>query len=131
MGVAPVDPATTCPGACFTAAAHLQWICRIFSHAENGCAAIRHGAVGPEQKRIFWDDAGNSLVLSGSKGFPPLRNPPDFQPVADEMDRLHDFKRTRPTVEDCVKAHYAQMIPQPGRKPRTYRRFRRAHVGEP
>jgi hypothetical protein len=36
------------------------------------------------------------------------------------MDRLHDFKRTRSTVEDCVKAHFAQMIPQPGRKPRIY-----------
>jgi hypothetical protein len=75
---------------------------------------------GPEQKRIFWDDAGKSLVLSGSKGFPPLRNPPDFQPVAGEMDRLHDFKRTRSTVEDCVKAHFDRMIPQPGRKPRIY-----------
>jgi hypothetical protein len=73
-----------------------------------------------EQKRIFWDDAWKSLVLSGFKRFLPLQNPPDFQLVADEMDRLHDFKRARSTVAVCAKARFAQMIPQPGRKPRTY-----------
>ncbi len=46
------------------------------------------------------------------------------------MDRLHGFKRARSTVEDYVKNHLAHLIPQPERKPRTYRRFRRAHVGE-
>jgi hypothetical protein len=59
--------------------------------------------------------------LSGFKGFLRLQNPPDFQLVADEMNRLHDFKRARSTFEDCAIAHFAQMIPQPGRKPRTYR----------
>jgi len=64
------------------------------------------------------------------KGFLPLQNPPNFQLVADEMDRLHRFKRARSTVESYVKTHLAHLIPQPERKPRTYRRFRRAHVGE-
>jgi hypothetical protein len=71
---------------------------------------------GPEQKRIFWNDAGKSLVLSGFKGFLRLQNPPDFQLVADEMDRLHEFKRARSTVEDYIKAPFAHLIPEPGRK---------------
>ncbi len=33
-------------------------------------------------------------------------------------------------MEDYLKAHYAHLMPSPQRKPRTYRRFRRAHIGE-
>jgi hypothetical protein len=33
-------------------------------------------------------------------------------------------------VEAYVKAHYAHLVPSPARKPRVYRRFRRAHIGE-
>lgn len=69
-------------------------------------------------------------VIEFLKGFLPLQIPPNFQLVADEMERLHGFKRARSTVEDYVKNHLAHLIPQPERKPRTYRRFRRAHVGE-
>jgi hypothetical protein len=39
------------------------------------------------------------------------------------MERLHQFKRARSTVERYVKNHLAHLIPQPERKPRTYRRF--------
>lgn len=69
-------------------------------------------------------------ILEFLNGFLPLQNPPNFQLVADEMDRLHGFKRARSTVESYIKAHLGHLIPQPERKPRTYRRFRRAHVGE-
>ncbi len=33
-------------------------------------------------------------------------------------------------MEAHVKAHYAHLVPSPARKPRVYRRFRRAHIGE-
>lgn len=45
-----------------------------------------------------------SEVIDLLKRFLPLQNPPNFQLVADEMDRLHHFKRDRSTVEDHVKA---------------------------
>lgn len=69
-------------------------------------------------------------IIEFLKGFLPLQDPPNFQLVADEMERLHGFRRARSTVETYVKTHLPHIIPQPERKPRTYRRFRRAHVGE-
>ena len=75
-------------------------------------------------------EAWPAEVIEFLKGFLPLQSPPNFQLVADEMERLHHFKRARSTVEDYVKTHLAHLIPQPERKPRTYRRFRNAHVGE-
>lgn len=75
-------------------------------------------------------EAWPAEVIEFLNGFLPLQSPPNFQLVADEMERLHHFKRARSTVEDYVKNHLAHLIPQPERKPRTYRRFRRAHVGE-
>lgn len=69
-------------------------------------------------------------VIEFLKNFLPLQTPPNFQLVADEMDRLHGFKRARSTVESYAKKHFAHLIPQLECKPRTYRRFRRAHVGE-
>lgn len=62
--------------------------------------------------------------------FLPLQSPPNYQLVADEMERLLGFKRARSTVEGYVKRHLAHLVPQPVRKQRTYRRFRRAHPGE-
>lgn len=76
------------------------------------------GAVWPAKVRAFLED------------FLPLQNPPNYQLVADEMQRLLDFKRARSCVEVYVKAHFAHLVPTPLRKKRTYRRFRRARVGE-
>ena len=64
------------------------------------------------------------------EGFLPLQNPPNYQLVADELDRLCGFKRARSTVEAHVKSHHAHLVPAPQRKVRTYRRFRRARIGE-
>lgn len=63
-------------------------------------------------------------------GFLPIQNPPNYQLVSDEMERLCGFKRARSSVEAYVKAHFAHLVPSPQRKPRTYRRFRRARIGE-
>jgi hypothetical protein len=76
------------------------------------------------------DEVWPAEVIGFLTDFLPLQIPPNFQLVADEMERLHHFKRARSTVEAHVKKHLAHLIPQPERKPRTYRRFRRAHVGE-
>ena len=62
--------------------------------------------------------------------FLPLQDPPDYQLVADEMERLCGFKRARSNVEAYVKSHFAHLVPVPQRKPRTYRRYRRAYIGE-
>ena len=43
-------------------------------------------------------------TLEFLNGFQPLQNPPNFQLVADEMDRQHGFKRARSTVESYIKA---------------------------
>lgn len=75
-------------------------------------------------------EAWPAEIIGFLTSFLPLQVPPSFQLVADEMERLHGFKRARSTVEDYVKNHLAHLIPQPERKPRTYRRFRHAHVGE-
>jgi hypothetical protein len=64
------------------------------------------------------------------EGFLPLQNPPNYQLVADEMERLCGFKRARSSVEAYVKSHLSHLVPAPQRKPRTYRRFRRARIGE-
>ena len=69
-------------------------------------------------------------VLACIKEFLPLQSPPNYQLLADELERLHNFKRARSTVEAYVKKHLAHLIAQPERKPRTYRRFRRARIGE-
>lgn len=69
-------------------------------------------------------------VLVFLKEFLPLQSPPNYQLVADEMERLLKFKRARSTVEAYVKKHLAHLVPQPARKQRNYRRFRRAHIGE-
>jgi hypothetical protein len=114
--------------------------------ATSACARLEVGRTRLYELRTEWlkDQSGYQPGTSGGDhgeawpaevielltDFLPLQNPPNFQLVADEMDRLHDFKRARSTVEDYVKAHLAHLIPQPERKPHTYRRFRRAHVGE-
>jgi hypothetical protein len=62
--------------------------------------------------------------------FLPLQNPPNYQLVADELQRLCGFKRARSCVEVYVKTHFPHLVPAPVRKPRIYRRFRRARIGE-
>jgi hypothetical protein len=69
-------------------------------------------------------------ILAFLKEFLPRQKPPNFQLVTDELLRLHDFKRARSSVEAYVKTHLPEFIPQPERKPRGYRRFRRAYIGE-
>jgi hypothetical protein len=59
-----------------------------------------------------------------------LQNPPNYQLVADELLRICDFRRARSCVEAHVKAHFPHLVPIPLRKKRTYRRFRRARIGE-
>lgn len=63
-------------------------------------------------------------------GFLPVQQPPNYQLVADEMLRLHGFKRSRSTVEAYVKTHLPHLISKPPRQPRPPRRFRRARAGE-
>ena len=70
------------------------------------------------------------MVEAFLEGFLPLQNPPNYQLVADEMERLCGFKRARSSVEAYVKSHLSHLVPAPQRKPRTYRRFRRARIGE-
>jgi len=69
-------------------------------------------------------------VRSFLEEFLPLQKPPNYQLVADEMLRLHGFRRARSSVEAYVKAHLAHLIPKAEPKSRVRRRFRRAHIGE-
>ena len=69
-------------------------------------------------------------VDSFLKGFLPLQNPPNYQLVCDEMDRLCGFKRARSSLRSYVQNYFPHLVPPPVRKPRTYRRFRRAYIGE-
>ena len=64
------------------------------------------------------------------EGFLPVQNPPNFQLVADELERLCGFVRARSSVEAYVKLHFSHLVALPPRKQRVYRRFRRAAIGE-
>ena len=77
-------------------------------------------------RREEWPPA----VLKFLKSFLPVQSPPNYQLVADEMERLCNFKRARATLESYVKTNLSHLVPTPAPKKRTYRRFRRAHVGE-
>jgi hypothetical protein len=63
----------------------------------------RRGA-WPAQSKIFLEE------------FLPLQNPPNYQLVADELDRLCAVVRARSSVEAHVTAHYAHLVPAPPRK---------------
>jgi hypothetical protein len=76
--------------------------------------------------RTTWPAAVQAFL----REFLPLTDPPNYQLVADEMARLHGFCRARSTVEAYAKAHLPHLIPDPVRKPRAYRRFRRAKIGD-
>jgi hypothetical protein len=64
------------------------------------------------------------------KRFPPLQSPPNYQLVADELERLCGFKRARSNVVAYVKAHLPHLVPARPRKNRPYRRFHRADIGK-
>ena len=87
--------------------------------------ALRVQASGGDHRQP-WPAAAAAFLLE----FIPLQTPPNYQLVADELLRLHGLLRARSTVEAYVKAHLPHLIPGPQRKPRTYRRFRRARFGE-
>jgi hypothetical protein len=77
-------------------------------------------------QRTDWPPEVQRFLLE----FLPLQNPPNYQLVADELQRLCGWVRARSSVEAHVKAHYAHLLPSRARQPRVYRRFRRAHIGE-
>ena len=76
-------------------------------------------------QRGEWGDAAHAFLRS----FLPCMAPCNYQLVADELERLCGVKRSRSTVERYVKAHFRALVPAVVRKPRSFRRFRAAHVG--
>jgi hypothetical protein len=64
------------------------------------------------------------------KDFLPVQNPPNYQLVCDELERLCRFSRARSTVQAYVKIHFPLLVPIPPKKYRVFRRFRRASIGE-
>lgn len=87
--------------------------------------AFYPGVSGGNQREIWPSDV--SALLNE---FLPLQIPPNYQLVSDELLRLCGFRRARSSVEAYVKTHLPHLIPTPSQKPRTYRRFRRAKIGE-
>jgi len=77
-------------------------------------------------QRGSWPEPANAFLHE----FVPLQTPCNFQLVADKLLRLHGLKRARSSVEAYIKIHLPSLIPPPPKKPRTYRRFRRARFGE-
>jgi hypothetical protein len=82
-------------------------------------------ASGGDQ-RTSWPESAIAFL----REFVPLQTPCNFQLVADELLRLHGLKRARSSVEAYIKTHLPNLIPPVRKKPRTYRRFRRARFGE-
>jgi hypothetical protein len=69
-------------------------------------------------------------VLGFLEEFPPLQRQPNYRLVADELLRLHGFKRAHSSAEACAKTHLAHLGSAAKRERKIYRRFRRACVGE-
>ena len=76
--------------------------------------------------RSVWPAEVNEFLAD----FLPIQNPPNYQLATDEMLRLCGFKRARSSLEAYVKRHFPHLVPVFPRKPRIYRRFRRAYCGE-
>lgn len=93
-----------------------------FLHGRDGFEPTASGG----DRRREWPPKATTFL----EEFLPLQNPPNYQLVADELDRLCGLVRARSTVEAYVKAHYAHLVPSAARKPRVFRRFRCAHIGE-
>jgi hypothetical protein len=90
----------------------------------------RQGELLSQTERGSARGAWPAAVAAFLEGFLPLQKPLNYQLVADGMERLCHFKRARSSVEAYVKSHLSHLVPAPQRKPRTYRRFRRARIGE-
>lgn len=82
------------------------------------------GSGGPN--RSGWP----SPAVDFLSGFLSMASPVNYQLAADELERLHKFKRARSTVEAFAKRHFPDLVAKPAKKPRVYRRFRRARIGE-
>lgn len=91
---------------------------------------VRRGSFCPKPSggahRALWP----CDVLAFLELFLPLSRPPNFQLVADELKRLHGFVRARSSVESYLKKHLPHLLPTPPPRIRSYRRFRRAYIGE-
>lgn len=85
---------------------------------QPGASGGDHRGAWPPQAHAFLED------------FLPLQNPPNYQLVSDELERLCGLKRARSSVEAYIKTHFAKLIVAPSRQPRSYRRFRRAAIGD-
>jgi len=93
------------------------WLATRITYRPKASGGDRHG-LWPAKVRTFLE------------GFLPVQNPPNYQLVCDELERLCLFTRARSTIEACVKGHFAHLVPAPPRRNRVYRRFRRAKIGE-
>lgn len=71
-----------------------------------------------------------SAAITFLHEFIPLQTPPNFQLIADELLRLFAFKRSRSSIESYIKKNLPHLIQHEPKKPRNYRRFRRAYIGE-
>jgi len=114
--------------------------------ASAACAQLEVGKTRLYQLRADWLKKRSAFALDPSGGnhhqpwpqpviaflreFLPLQSPPNYQLVADELLRLHGFRRARSSIEAFVKANFPELVPAAPRKPRPYRRFRRARFGE-
>ena len=112
----------------------------------EACRLLNVGKTRLYELRTFWLKDRQAFTLEASGGnqrgrwpecavaflreFVPLQAPPNYQLVADELLRLHGLRRARSSVEAYVKKHLPDLIPKPEKKPRSYRRFRRARFGE-
>lgn len=115
-------------------------------NAPEACALLDVGKTRLYQLRTLWLKDRRAFAIEASGGnqrgdwpqnailflreFLPLQNPPNYQLVADELLRLHGLRRSRSSVEAYAKKHLPDLIPRPQKKPRTFRRFRRARFGE-
>lgn len=114
--------------------------------ASSAASQLGVGRTRLHQLRTVWlkDPNGFSPKTSGGdqrrtwpahvhaflEDFLPLLNPPNFQLVSDELLRLCAFQRARSSVAAYCRAHFSHLVAAPPRKPRGYRRFRRARIGE-
>ena len=94
-----------------------DWLARRDSYRPKASGGDRRG-LWPAKVHTFLE------------GFLPVANPPNYQLVADELERLCGFTRARSSVEAYVKRHFPHLVALPPRKQRVHRRFRRATIGE-
>jgi len=69
-------------------------------------------------------------VLSFLEAFLPLQRPPNYQLLADELDRRFGFQRNRKSIAQFVRVHFPLLVTAAGPKPQARRRWQRAQIGE-